>query len=141
MDLALARRMFGGLPTANVATLDRDGAPHVVPLWFVWPEDAVYVSTRRPSRTWSNAKADPRIALAIDLGRSWVELAGIVVEGRAELLAPDHPMMRKPISAWHEKYRSLLAGDGFMRFAEEVERLAFLRVVPVRLRSWDHART
>lgn len=140
MDLAMARRMFGGLPVANVATVGPDGAPHVVPLWFVWAEDALYVSTRRPSRTWSNATADPRIALAIDLGRSWVELTGILVEGRAEPFAPDHPAMRKPISAWHEKYRSLLAGEGFARFADEVEHLAFLRIVPERLRSWDHAR-
>ena len=36
--------------------------------------------------------------------------------------------MRTPISAWHEKYRPLLAGEGFARFAEESASLAFLRV-------------
>jgi len=140
MDLAQARRMFGDLPVVNVATVDLDGAPHVVPLWFVWRDDAVYVSTRRPSRTWSNAAADPRVSLAIDLGRSWVELVGVVVPGNAELLGPEHPSMRSPISAWHEKYRSLLAGDGFQRFTEEVRHLGFLRVVPRRILPWDHAR-
>lgn len=140
MEPAAARKLFGGLPVASVATVGPDGRPHVVPLWFVWTEDAVYISTRRPSRTWSNAALDPRVCLAVDLGRSWVELAGIQIEGRAEPLFPDDPIMRKPISAWHEKYRSLLAGDGFGRFAEEVERLAFLRVVPERIKTWDHAR-
>jgi nitroimidazol reductase NimA-like FMN-containing flavoprotein (pyridoxamine 5'-phosphate oxidase superfamily) len=140
MDLAQARRMFGGLPVASVATVGPGGMPHVVPLWFVWAEDAIYVSTRRPSRTWSNARTNPKAWLAIDLGRSWVEIAGVVVEGRAEALPSDHQSLRKPISAWHEKYRSLLAGDGFARFSEEVERLAFLRVVPERVRFWDHAR-
>src|SRR5581483_1616485 len=140
VDAAQARRMFGGLPAVSVATVDRTGAPHVVPLWFVWPEDAIYVSTRRSSRTWANASADPRIALTVDVGRSWVELAGIVVRGTAELLAHDHPSMRRPISAWHDKYRSLLAADGFARFAEEVESLGFLRIVPQRIVAWDHAR-
>lgn len=140
MDLAQARRMFGDLPVVNVATVDPNGAPHVVPLWFVWRDDAVYVSTRRPSRTWSNAVADPRVSLAIDLGRSWVELVGVVVPGNAELLGPEHPSMRSPMSAWHEKYRSLLAGDGFRRFTEEVRHLGFLRVVPERILPWDHAR-
>jgi len=69
-----------------------------------------------------------------------VELAGVVVEGRAELLPAGHPAMRVPISAWHEKYRSLLAGQGFQRFAEAVPDLGFLRVEPERLLSWDHAR-
>lgn len=124
----------------HVATVGQDGAPHVVPLWFVWREDAVYVSARRPSRTWRNVEADPRVSLAVDLGRSWVEIAGIVMEGKAELLSADHPAARGPISSWHEKYRSLLAADGFQRFTDMVRDLSFLRVVPERVRPWDHAR-
>jgi len=140
VDLAAARRMFGSLPTVAVATLSPDGSPHVVPLWFVWPEDAVYISARREGRTWANAGADPRVALTVDVGRSWVELAGVEIIGSAELLPADHAEMRKPISAWHEKYRPLLGGEGFGRFAESVRGLGFLRVVPDRILAWDHAR-
>ncbi|HZD80653.1 MAG TPA: pyridoxamine 5'-phosphate oxidase family protein, partial [Actinomycetota bacterium] len=135
-----ARRMFAGLPVVAVATLNPDGSPHVVPLWFVWPDDAIFMSTRRDSRTWRNAAADPRVALTVDVGRGWTELAGVSVSGAVELLTPDRPTMRKPISAWHEKYRSLLAGEGFARFTEEVAALGFLRLVPERLVGWDHAR-
>jgi hypothetical protein len=140
VDVAAARRMFASLPSASVATLNPDGSPHVVPLWFVWPEDAVYFSTRRNGRTWANASADPRLAVTIDLGRAWVELAGISFRGEAEALPVEHASMRKPISAWHEKYRPLLSGQGFGRFAEEVRTLGFLRIVPRRLAAWDHAR-
>ncbi len=141
MDAGMARRMFGGLPVSNVGTTNADGSPHVVPLWFVWPDEALYVSTRRPSRTWSNATRDARVCIAIDVGRGWTELAGVSIVGRAELMPAEHPGMRRPISAWHEKYRSLLAGAGFARFAEEVTSLAFLRVVPERISSWDHVRS
>jgi nitroimidazol reductase NimA-like FMN-containing flavoprotein (pyridoxamine 5'-phosphate oxidase superfamily) len=139
-DLAAARRMFGSLPTVAVASLGPDGAPHVVPLWFVWPEDAVYVSVRRDGRTWANAGADPRVALTVDLGRSWVELAGIEIVGSAECLPAEHARMRAPISAWHEKYRPLLSGDGFARLTGAIRALGFLRVVPEAITGWDHAR-
>ena len=139
-DVGAARRMFASLSSAAVATVDRDGSPHVVPLWFVWPEDAIYLSTRREGRTWANVAHDPRVAVTIDLGRSWVEIAGIEIRGRAEARPAEHASMRKPISAWHEKYRPLLAGDGFSRFAEEVPGLGFLRVVPERVLAWDYAR-
>jgi len=139
-ELGAARRMFGGLPVASVATLNEDGSPHVVPLWFVWPADAIYVATRREGRTWRNARRDPRAALTIDLGRSWVEIAGVEVRGRARTLRAEDPDMRQPISAWHEKYRALLSGDGFSRFAEEIRGLGFLRVEPEELSLWDHAR-
>jgi len=48
--------------------------------------------------------------------------------------------MRKPISAWHEKYRPLMTGEGFGRLTEEIATLGFLRVVPERISAWDHAR-
>lgn len=139
-DVGAARRMFASLSSAAVATVNADGSPHVVPLWFVWPEDAIYLSTRRDGRTWANVANDPRVAVTIDLGRSWVEIAGIEIRGRAEALPAEHGSMRKPISAWHEKYRPLLAGDGFSRFADEIPGLGFLRVVADRVLAWDHAR-
>ena len=139
-EVGAARRMFASLPSAAVATTNVDGSPHVVPLWFVWPEEAVFVSTRQDGRTWANVLRDPRVAITIDLGRAWVEVAGVEIVGRAELLAAESAAMRKPVSAWHEKYRPLLAGEGFARFAEEVRGLGFLRVVPDAVRAWDHAR-
>jgi hypothetical protein len=138
--LGAARRMFASLPSAAVATTSADGSPHVVPLWFVWQEDAIFVSTRQDGRTWANVARDPRVAITIDLGRAWVEVAGVEILGLAEPLSAESAAMRKPISAWHEKYRPLLAGEGFARFAEEVRGLGFLRVVPDAVRAWDHAR-
>jgi hypothetical protein len=44
------RRAFRDVRLAHVATLQSDGAPHVVPLWFVWLEDAVYLTCRSGSR-------------------------------------------------------------------------------------------
>jgi hypothetical protein len=110
VEAAAARRMFASLPTMAVATLAPDGSPHVVPLWFVWPEDPVYVSVRREGRTWANAGADPRVALTVDVGRSWIELAGIASGSRAP--SAEHAEMRKPISAWHES-TGRLSADGF----------------------------
>ena len=88
-----ARRMFASLPSAAVATTDVDGSPHVVPLWFVWPEDAIFVSTRLEGRTWANVARDPRVAITIDLGRSWVEIAGVEIRGTAEPLFAESAAM------------------------------------------------
>jgi nitroimidazol reductase NimA-like FMN-containing flavoprotein (pyridoxamine 5'-phosphate oxidase superfamily) len=135
----LVRRAFRDLPTARLATIDPDGAPYVAALWFVWHEDLLYLSARRGSPTWQHAERDPRVSMVIDRGRDWSELAGVGIDGRAELLPAEHPDMRTPMSAWHEKYRSMLAGDGFERFTEAVPQLGFLRVEPSAVRTWDHS--
>ena len=135
----LVRRAFRDLPTARLATVDAGGAPYVAALWFVWQEDGIYLSTRRGSPTWLHAERDPRVSLVIDRGHDWSELAGVGIDGAAVLLPAEHPEMRTPMSAWHDKYRSMLGGDGFERFTEAVPSLGFLRVEPAAVRSWDHA--
>lgn len=140
MDLADARRVFAASPTARVATIDDRGGPHVVPLWFVWREDAIYLSVRVGSATWRNAERDPRISVVLDVGRDWAELSGVILEGVAELLPIEHRLMRGAASAWHEKYRSMLGGDGFERMAAAIPELGFLRLEPSRVQTWDHAR-
>lgn len=139
MDLEGHRRMFGGLPAMAVASIGADGAPHVVPLWFVWDADAIWCSVRIGSRTWDNVARDPRVAMTIDVGRAWTELTGVSLHGRATLLPIEDPSMRGVASRWHEKYRGLFQGEGFERFAAEVDRLGFLRVVPDDAVAWDHA--
>jgi PPOX class probable F420-dependent enzyme len=134
-----ARRVFRDLPVVHLATTRRDGSPHVVPLWFVWREEAVYVSCRRDSATWRNVEHDARVALSFSAGRVWQEYAGIVLFGRAEPLVPEHPALRGVLSQWFEKYRRFLSGGGFRDYAGQVESPGMLRVRPQRLSSWDHA--
>jgi PPOX class probable F420-dependent enzyme len=134
-----ARRIFRDLPVAHLATTRSDGSPHVIPLWFVWREEAVYVSCRRDSATWRNAEQDPRVALSFSAGGTWQDYAGVVLFGRAEPLVPEHPALRGVMSQWFEKYRPYLSRGGFRAYAEQVEAPGMLRVRPERIASWDHA--
>jgi PPOX class probable F420-dependent enzyme len=122
----------------EVATTLPDGSPHVVPLWFVWRDEALYVSARRTSATWRNVERDPRLALTFHRGERWNELVGAVLHGRADPLSTAHPTVGGVMSSWYEKYRSLLGGEAFERFAEQVEDPGMLRVRPERLTHWDH---
>jgi hypothetical protein len=132
------RRFFAPIPSISVATVGPDGAPHVATRWFVWTEEAIDVACDRDGRTWRNAGLDPRVALAGEAGRAWGELAGFSCAGSATLLAAEDAAMRGPLSAWHEKYRGLLQGDGFERLTGRIERLGFLRIRPEDVRTWDH---
>ncbi len=137
-DLDGLRRRFGDVTTCRVATVREDGGPHVAARWFVWRDDALWVSTRVGDDTWGHAIRDPRLCVLIDRGRDWSELAGVRVEGVAEAYPAEHPDLRSPMSSWHEKYRQLFARDGFEAFTRDVPALGFLRVVPARVESWDH---
>ena len=108
-------------------------------LWFVWLEDGIYVSVRAGSSTWNDVERDPRVGIVLDRGTDWNELAGVSIEGTAEPFPSEHPDARTAMSAWLEKYRTSLAGDGFERMSTSIPVLGFLRVVPASIATWDHA--
>jgi Pyridoxamine 5'-phosphate oxidase len=137
-DLAAHRRTFGDVVSCRVATVRPDGGPHLAPRWFVWLDDGLWVSTRIGDATWQHSLGDSRLAVLIDRGRDWSELAGVRIEGVAEAFPAEHPDLRAPMSAWHEKYRQMFAGDGFESFTRDVPSLGFLRVVPSRVDAWNH---
>jgi hypothetical protein len=132
------RRGFRDIPACRIGTVRPDGGPHVSTRWFVWREDGLWVSTRVGGTTWDHASRDPRVSIVIDRGTLWSEQSGLRVEGVAESMPAAHPDLREPMSVWHEKYRTMLAGDGFERMAAQVPELGFLHVVPGRVDAWDH---
>jgi len=140
MDIAEARRTFRDVRVAHVGSLLRAGAPHVVPLWFVWLPDGLYVSCRTESQVWRNVSRDPRVSVTVHRGEAWTEQAGILLSGTGQPLRRDHPEAKKALSAWFEKYRSELSGLGFAAYTEQVREPAMLAIRPERVASWIHAR-
>ncbi len=139
MKVLDARRFLRDIPVAHVASSRPVGSPHVVPLWLIWRDEAIYISCRRGSATWRNVEHDPRLSLSLSTGRRWQEYAGATIRGRADPLITEHPALRGVMSDWFQKYRPLLAGGGFRDYAEQVEQPGMLRVRIAEISLWNHA--
>jgi len=137
-DFEFLRKTFRDVPNCRLATVMPSGAPYVVPRWFVWVEEGMYVATRREDASWRHVQLDPRISVVVDRGRDWVDLAGVRMDGAGETIVAEDPEVRGVMSAWHEKYRSMVAGDGFERLTARVPALGFIRVRIVSADAWDH---
>src|SRR5260370_9519675 len=67
--------------TCRVATVSRDGRPHVKPLWFVWDGTSLWLNSVVRSQRWTDLERDPRIAVVIDAGVEFSELRGVELSG------------------------------------------------------------
>jgi nitroimidazol reductase NimA-like FMN-containing flavoprotein (pyridoxamine 5'-phosphate oxidase superfamily) len=65
-----------------LATTRRTGAPHLMPVWGIWLDDAFYFSTGTKSVKARNLRADPRCSLSTERGDQ-----AVIVEGTARKLA------------------------------------------------------
>jgi len=68
--------------TCRVATVGTEG-PHVAPLWFVWQDGALWLTSLNRSQRWTDIQRDPRVAAVIDAGEHYHELHGVEIEGDA----------------------------------------------------------
>lgn len=51
---------------ARIGTVDEDGTPRVLPLWFVVEHGRLYFTPREPAIIWRNLLRDPRVGISID---------------------------------------------------------------------------
>src|SRR5438045_8469277 len=65
-----------------LASVRANGAPHLVPIWFVAHHDRIYVCTAPDSVKVRNLRRNPRIALALEDGS-----APVILEGTAVIIA------------------------------------------------------
>lgn len=85
---------------ARIATLQPDGSPSVVPVWFIYEEGKILITPRKHSAFYANVQRDPRVAITIDEEAN--RYRKVLVEGMAKILftpgQDDH---------WRDIYRRL----------------------------------
>ena len=86
-----------GLTLAVLPACNDDGSPHVMPLWAVWHEGAIWLSTGGRSRKARNLRANPRCAVHVD-GED-----PVVVNGVAELVE-DPAAIARMVAVYAAKY-------------------------------------
>ncbi|MGH2674281.1 MAG: pyridoxamine 5'-phosphate oxidase family protein [Actinomycetota bacterium] len=117
--------------TIRVATVGADGVPHVVPLWFVWHDDTVFLNSTLGNPTVENMRRGGVVSGVVDDGAAYDVLRGVVLTGRVEV-ADDDPRLTEAERLWSHKY---LGGNEppYRRWRDRV----WLRLVPDRTASWD----
>ena len=69
----------------TLATLGRDGWPHLMPLWYVVRAGGLWAWTYGKSQKVRNLERDPRCTLQVEAGEAYHELRGVMFRARAHL--------------------------------------------------------
>ncbi len=134
-------RFIGAQKNVQIATLGRDGWPHLTTLWFALDEGEVVLETFTKSQKVKNLERDNRITALFESGSEYEELRAVVIYGRAELI-------RDPEEV-HRLHMSVLLRNNSRDYPEEmlveatrtmVHKKTAVRIVPERIVSWDHGK-
>lgn len=115
----------------RVATAGADGVPHVVPVCHALADGKIYFATGRASTKAHHLRANPHLAIVVDLySEDWEFLKGVLVQGTAKLI--EHgPRFRKIRALLYRKYPQYSA-DAAIDEGDTV----VVEMTPHRVASW-----
>ena len=122
----------------QVATIGKDGMPHLTTLWFAVVDGEIAFETFTKSQKIVNLKRDPRITVLLEDGHAYNELRGVSIQGRAEL--HDDPERVHPYAlAVMRRNQPEIPEENLDQAARAMaaKRTAVV-VKPERIISWDH---
>ena len=123
-------------PVLWLSSTRADGAPHLVPCWFVWDGEAIVFVSKPGAVKVRNLRADPRAMLA--LGDADADFDVSLLEATADLLPEPTPVDLPAgyVAKYAERIEALgLTPAQFARTYSQV-----VRLVPVKALGW-HGRT
>jgi len=131
LDDTRIQKFLATREVAVLATVQADGAPLAMPMWFLHAPDTLTMISVADTQKVRNLRRDPRVSVVAEAVVSG-EVRGVTLQGLVEFLS-DGPERRALIERFHEKYRGLerlWAGK-----AMPANRVMFT-IVPSRVRSW-----
>ena len=132
--------LLGSERVVVVASLGRNGWPHVMPLWYVPRDGEVWIYTYAKSQKVRNLERNPRATLLIETGHEYAELRGIQIEAEAEVHR-DHETvfaLAKELTTRYAPGLESLGEDAAAALEAEARTRVAVRFVPAKTASWDH---
>ena len=71
--------------SVQVATLNHDGWPHLVPLWFAVADGGIVLESFTKAQKVRNLQRDPRISILFESGDVYEDLKGVSIRATAIL--------------------------------------------------------
>ena len=122
----------------QVATINKDGTPHLSTLWFDVVNGEIVFETFTKSQKIKNLQRDNRISCLLEDGLVYEKLRGVQINGVAELIdSPDqdHQLAKGVMSRNNPEIPSEALDE--VAKAMSVKRTAVI-VKATKVVSWDH---
>lgn len=136
---------LGRSRVATLASLGANGKPHLTAMWYALIADPdnpgaipeLWFETKGKSQKAVNLRRDPTITCMVEAGDTYDTLRGVAIEGRAEIIDDPEKLFAVGVSVW-ERYTGPYTDDMREYVEGMLNKRVAVRVVPDRIRSWDH---
>ena len=138
LDEDRVQRFLGTKEVVVLATLQADGAPLAMPMWFLHDPAQLTMISVAGTQKVQNLRRDPRVCVVAESVSASGAICGVTIQGRAETVTLERPA--------EDPERRALAGRLLAKYDPRLERLwngrdmpadrVMFRIVPSRVKVW-----
>ena len=121
----------------QVATIDHDGWPHLIAMWYVLINDQIAFWTYAKSQKVVNLRRDNRLTCLVETGERYDELRGVQIKGRA-IISYDRETVQRIGEVIVERYYGSLNVNTRRMVDAQAAKRVIVFVKPIEIVSWDH---
>ena len=70
----------------HLATVDKTGTPHIVPVWYMYSTNKIYIGTNTKTEKAKNIKSHKKVSFCVDVGVNSPSIFGVMGQGTAKLI-------------------------------------------------------
>ena len=70
----------------RLATLDNEGNPHIIPVWYLFNSKKLYIGTNSKTEKAKNIKNNSKVRFCVDVGINSPDIFGVMGKGNAKLI-------------------------------------------------------
>jgi PPOX class probable F420-dependent enzyme len=120
-------------PLGVIATLRRDGSPHVVPVWFRWDSGTVTIWTTE-TRVWArNLLRDPRLGFSVQTFEE--PYPAVMMRGGATVATANDAATVEQARAIARRYLAPEDVEGYVARWSDLRTI--VTITPDRIMSWS----
>jgi general stress protein 26 len=122
---------------AALATLDKEGFPHVVAMGFLAKDGAIYMTSYAKAQKVLNIRRNPKVGLMIETGKHYGDFRGLMIRGHCEIIA-DPGLVAATIHMMQEKQSEKTETP--REAISSAPKRVILKITPEKVASWDHTK-
>jgi nitroimidazol reductase NimA-like FMN-containing flavoprotein (pyridoxamine 5'-phosphate oxidase superfamily) len=70
----------------HLATIDEKNSPHIVPVWYLYSAEKIYVGTNTKTQKVKNIIVHKKVSFCVDIGINAPDIFGVMGKGTAKIL-------------------------------------------------------
>ena len=128
-------KFFNSQKILRLATIDKSGNPHIVPVWYMYQNRKIYIGTNTETQKAKNIKKNSKVAYCVDVGINSPDIIGVMGIGKAKLIL-QKTRVKTITKKILRRYFASLQNKSAQQLLKDTD--CVIEIIPKKVTTWKY---